>query len=98
MAGKTTILTLCNYDVYNPISQGDVQGEGQGGGKVTAGSIRSNKEDKEDKEEKKENFLFEKNEEQKGWKEHYDDFLNKEPEPVDLSFMRDDITPEEFKK
>lgn len=31
-ARRTTILTLCKYDYYNPISQADVQGEGQADG------------------------------------------------------------------
>ena len=58
---RTTILTLCKYDYYNPILQADVQGEGQAEGTVTAQSIRR-EEDKEDKE-KKENFLILKPEE-----------------------------------
>jgi hypothetical protein len=42
--GRTTILILCNYDYYNPISQGDVQSGVQGQGKVRA-QIKEDKED-----------------------------------------------------
>jgi hypothetical protein len=59
ITGKTTILKLCQYDYYNPTSQGEGQDEGQGDGKVTAQSIRI-EEDKEDKEKEKEIFIFEK--------------------------------------
>ena len=48
-ARRTTILNLCKYDVYNPISQVDGQADGQADGKVTAQSIIKIKEDKEDK-------------------------------------------------
>lgn len=94
-AGKTTILTLCNYDIYNPSSQGDVQGDVQGDGKVTAQSIRR-EEDKEVLKEKnkKENFSFQEN--GKDWREQYNKFLNKEPEPEDLSFMEPKENPEGF--
>jgi multidrug efflux pump subunit AcrB len=34
--GRTTLITLCNYDFYNPISQGDGMGEGTANGTVTA--------------------------------------------------------------
>ncbi len=46
MAGRATILTLCNYDYYNPESQDEGQDEGQAEGKQRAQSIRI-KEDKE---------------------------------------------------
>jgi hypothetical protein len=60
-AWKTTILTLCKYDIYNPISQADVQAEAQADGKQTAGSIRieEDKEINKEKEEEKEISLSE---------------------------------------
>jgi hypothetical protein len=51
----TTILTLCNYDYYNPISQAEDMSEEQSDGKRTAGS----KESKEREEGKKEEGNFE---------------------------------------
>lgn len=52
----TTILTLCNYDYYNPISQAEEQPEEQSEGRRTAGIIIK-KEDK--KENIKENLIKE---------------------------------------
>jgi hypothetical protein len=54
----TTILTLCNYDFYNPMSQAEEQAEGMSDGKQTAGS-KERKESEEGKT-KKENFIKEK--------------------------------------
>lgn len=67
-AWKTTILTLCKYDFYNPKSQADVQPEVQAEGRQAAGSI-INKEDKElneEKEKEKEFFSDLKSEEEEG--------------------------------
>ena len=61
-ARRTTILKLCKYDHYNPISQADGQADGQAQGKLTAQSI-INKEDKEDKD-LKEKLIKEKQEEE----------------------------------
>ena len=83
-ARRATILTLCKYDYYNPISQANVQGEGQAGGTVAAQSIRI-EEDKEDKG-LKENLLKEKTEEGKAYNEI--DFASiPKNEDTDLTFL-----------
>jgi hypothetical protein len=60
-AWKTTILTLCKYDVYNPISQAGVQAEGQAGVQAEGRKYKKDKEDKElnkEKEKEKEKEIF----------------------------------------
>jgi len=53
----TTILTLCNYDIYNPISQAEEQADVQADGRRTAGS-KEREEREEGKKEKIEKEIF----------------------------------------
>jgi phage-related minor tail protein len=97
-AWKATILTLCKYDVYNPISQADVQAEGQADVQADGRKYNKDKEFKEDKVEKekeKEIFDFKKQEEEEyeKWRIENDkrneEFMRREDEKEERERNRD---------